>query len=104
MQDQGGRPTRFAKKRQSALHRWLSLGICSSAVALIWLIVLPALSRGLGLQTEIHDRQIRGIDATAMFYTDLDLMDDVLKRIDQFHRTHPAALWLPNTSNSVRSE
>jgi hypothetical protein len=69
-----------------------------TAVALVWLIVLPAIGENPAMQAAIAEREARGIDSGAMFYTDLELMDDVLARSKQFHREHPDALWIPGSS------
>ena len=98
MQNESERFMSPATTRRNTLRRWLSLGTCLSLVALIWLTILPAVSRHPSLQAEIRDRKARKIDADAMFYTELEAMDDILERVDNFHRTHPTALWLPTTS------
>lgn len=69
-----------------------------AGIALVWLIVLPAIGENPAMQAAIAEREARGIDSGAMFYTDLELMDDVLARSKQFHRDHPDALWIPGSS------
>jgi len=82
----------------NALWRWISLSGCTLVFALVWLVALPALSRNPTLQNEIRDREVQGIDSSALFYTDLEMMDEVLERIHDFQRTHPSALWQPSGS------
>ncbi len=69
-----------------------------AAIALVWLFVLPAIGESAAMQAAIAEREARGIDSGAMFYTDLEMMDDVLARSKQFHREHPDALWIPGSS------
>ena len=63
------------------------------AIGLIWLSVLPSLGRLPSLREAIDERDAHGIDASAMYYTDLEMMDGVIRRNEQFHRQHPEALW-----------
>ena len=69
-----------------------------ATIVLLWLIVLPAIGECEAMRAAIAEREASGIDRGAMFYTDLDLMDDVLARSKQFHREHPDALWIPGSS------
>jgi len=89
-----------ATDRQSGLpnHKsgWLSLCLCVITMTIVWLLLLPALSHIPSLQAEIENQKARGIDASAMFYTDLDMMDEVLERLENARRKNPTALWLPS--------
>ena len=69
-----------------------------AAIALLWLIVLPAIGNNAAMREAIAEREARGIDSGAMFYTDLELMDGVLARVKEFHREKPDALWIPGSS------
>jgi hypothetical protein len=71
-----------------------------ASIALLWLFVLPEVAELDAMRSAIHAREARGIDSGAMFYTDLKLMDDVLARSKRFHREHPDALWVPDSSRS----
>lgn len=76
---------------------WRGLAASVFCVALIWLVVLPAVGRSDALKTAIEEQAERGIDASAMFYTELEVMDDVLARTKKFHRENPDALWQPGS-------
>ena len=69
------------------------LVVVVAVIALMWLIVLPIVGEMDSMKSAIDAREARGIDTGAMFYTDLELMDDVLARSKEFHRDHPDALW-----------
>ncbi|MBI1314346.1 hypothetical protein GC176_23875 [bacterium] len=71
------------------------LAAAVAVVALIWLGVLPAAGNSASLRSAIEARRERGIDASAMFYTELEVMDDILARNRQFRRDNPDALWSP---------
>ena len=61
---------------------WLALGGTALAIALVWLYVLPALSRRATTAERLHRLDQQGIDASAMFYTDLPLMQRLLEKIE----------------------
>jgi hypothetical protein len=48
------------------------LSICVIAGAIIWLLVLPWISRQEPVKSMIRRNQSAGIDPSAMFYTELD--------------------------------
>lgn len=73
-----------------ALLLWILLG------CVVWCGILPAISRQPRIRAEIEHLDAQRIDPSAMFYTDLELMDDLLPRIDRFQREHPRALWDPS--------
>lgn len=73
-----------------ALLLWTLLG------GIVWCGILPAISRQPHIRAEIEHEDSLGIDPSALFYTDLDLMDDVLTRIDRFQQDNPRALWIPD--------
>ena len=87
-----------ASQRQPAARRWGRFGICCALIAVIWLGLLPALSNRPNVEKRIRFLESRGIDASAMFYTELEAMDGVLERLDRFHRRHPQALWRPSAT------
>lgn len=63
------------------------------AIGLVWLAVLPAIAERPRVKARLETLKSQGIDPSAMYYSELDAMDDVLARLDRFHRRHPQALW-----------
>lgn len=57
-------------------------------IALMWLVVLPWLSRRPAVNSHLRDLDHRGIDPSAMYYTDLPVMDRILDRLEK--RVPPA--------------
>lgn len=51
---------------------WIRLLLCSFAVAVIWLGVLPWLARQTPLREQISRNESAGIDPSALFYSDLE--------------------------------
>lgn len=52
-------------------NRWKLLAM-SALMAIIWLVMLPRISRIQSIRTMIDSQQAAGIDPSAMFYSDLE--------------------------------
>ena len=63
------------------LRAWLGLIGCWSVIAAIWLVLLPWWARRPAIQARIHQLDQQGIDPSAMFYTELEAMSDILKKL-----------------------
>ena len=81
--------------RRSFAFRWGALTVCCALIALVWLWLLPSLADRPAVRQRIELFDSRGIDPAAMFYTEIDALDDVLERFDRYQQAHPNALWLP---------
>lgn len=56
---------------------------CVLAVIIaVWLFALPSLSRRADSKAYLKELERRGIDPSAMFYTELPMMDPLLDRIE----------------------
>lgn len=62
--------------RRRGLMRLIS--ICAATV-FIWCVVLPWYAERPGMKQHLKFLNDRGIDPSAMFYTELDYMDSILK-------------------------
>ena len=63
-------------------NRWKLLAM-SALMAIIWLVMLPRISRIQSIRTMIDSQQAAGIDPSAMFYSDLEHLsyrDGMLRR------------------------
>lgn len=70
-----------------------SLALVSLLVAIGWLVVFPAISRLGPIRRHIDRLEAARIDPSAMYYTELEMIDDVHRSLAEFHRDHPRALW-----------
>lgn len=61
--------------RSPALRGRLGLAVLMVIVGLVWLVVLPAIQAHPAVQSRIDFQEQRGIDPSAMFYTDVDFID-----------------------------
>lgn len=60
------------------------LVIAITTIAAVWLIVLPWVGRHETVRDHIQFLDERDIDASAMYYTELDAMEPILKKF--WHR------------------
>jgi len=60
----------------------LRLGVVTSVMAVIWLLVLPWVAAQPKMAAHLEHLDEQGIDPSAMFYTDLDAMQPILKRLE----------------------
>lgn len=60
------------------LHGWLGLLVASLTVIAIWMLLLPRIGSQPSLRSSIDRREALGINAEAMFYTDLEAMETLV--------------------------
>ena len=96
--------THADRPSHSAAKRWLKLLVACSLITLLWLIVLPWIGSQPSISETIRDHQARGIDPSAMFYTELEAMERILDRIDRLNDAHPQLFWIPNqkTTDTIK--
>lgn len=75
------------RKRQLLL--WLNLTL----LAILWCGVLPYLAQQPSLRAAIERQYQRGINPTALYYTDLDAMSDIRTHLQRVRAEHPHAFW-----------
>lgn len=76
-------------RRTFARHRFypiFKLLVASATIALVWGIALPWIAKRPMVERRSDFLDDRGIDPSAMFYTELEMMDEILQRIEG-HRT-----------------
>ncbi len=61
----------------------LRLGAVTSLMAFVWLLVLPWVAAQPKMAAHLEYLDAQGIDPSAMFYTDLDAMEPILKRLER---------------------
>jgi len=67
--------------RQQLIGR-LGLGMTICLVAVIWLQVLPWVAVQPKMAAHLEQLDKKGIDPSAMFYTDLEAMEPILRRLE----------------------
>ena len=68
------------RSRKNGLVR---LGLTAAVLGVIWLHVLPWVAVQPGMAAHLKSLEEQGIDPSAMFYTELDAMEPVLRRLEQ---------------------
>ncbi|MFI4849717.1 hypothetical protein [Gimesia chilikensis] len=56
-------------------------------------MALPRIARVPQIRAKIEHLEAHQIDPSAMYYTDLEKVEDTVQQIHDFHREHPNALW-----------
>ena len=69
--------------------RILRLAVWTSAIAVVWLVVLPWLARQPAIDARIRRLDAQGIDPSAMYYTELESMRPILEELNRRHRRRP---------------
>lgn len=61
--------------------RRIKLAAALAALATVWLLLLPYASRTPAMQERIQWLETQGVDPSAMYYTELDMMQPLLERM-----------------------
>ena len=72
---------------------WVQLVVGLGAILVLWLAVLPRIADQPPVRRHIEFLEQRQIDPSAMFYTELEPMDEIRARMTQIRRRHPAPFW-----------
>ena len=76
-------------------RRAAALAVWSLLVGIVWLVLLPAVARQPAFRSDLRRLREQGINPSAMYYTELEMMGEVIDHNERFRREHPAALWVP---------
>ncbi|TWU58299.1 hypothetical protein [Rubripirellula reticaptiva] len=60
----------------------IKLASCLLVIAIIWLAVLPWIGRRAAVSERIDWLESKGIDPSAMYYTELDAMQPILQKLN----------------------
>lgn len=66
------------------------LAVTTLAIAAVWLLALPWIAEQPRMKAHLDWLDERGIDPSAMYYTELDAMDEILRRQPVIERDHHA--------------
>ncbi|MCG6155994.1 hypothetical protein [Rubinisphaera margarita] len=81
--------------QQKANRGGFFLAAVFALLTAIWLLWLPRLAKDPGLQTRMRQREEQGIDAAAMFYSDLPAVDQAQDRLQKLETEDPDLFWSP---------
>lgn len=74
-------------------HKRLCFSVFWTLIALSWLVVLPWLGRQPARAARLRTLDEAGIDPSAMYYSELEMMPDTVRRLEQLHAREPRLLW-----------
>jgi 4-amino-4-deoxy-L-arabinose transferase-like glycosyltransferase len=77
------------------IHVKLRLACWTAAAIVVWLVILPWVAARPDMQRRIEFLEQRRIDPSAMFYTEVESMNEVRQRMAQRRQQHPAPFWSP---------
>ena len=80
---------------RSRRERWLAFAAGWVLLGLIWMVLLPWISRQEGVQRDLQQLDQLGVNAGALYYTELRMLPALLRRLDRIHREEPAVFWRP---------
>ncbi|MCA9156133.1 MAG: hypothetical protein KDA38_15180 [Planctomycetales bacterium] len=62
---------------------WPKLLAAFAVIAFVWLVLLPICGSQPALRERLDAEAARGIDGGAMFYTELEMADELIRRPDR---------------------
>ena len=76
--------------RKSSCRVGALVGIVS-LLSIVWLVILPAYARQPKMRQHLRWLDDQGIDPSAMYYTELEVMEDILakQRLAEIRRKSP---------------
>ncbi len=75
------------------VNNWLRLGGWIGALAITWCVALPWIGRYPAIARHIEHQEEQGIDPSAMFYSELEIVPSIAHRIERLHETHREAFF-----------
>ena len=74
---------------------WTRLAIGVGVILVLWLAVLPRIADQPAVRRHIQFLEQQRVDPSAMFYTELDTINEVRSRMTQIRLRYPASFWQP---------
>ena len=74
-------------------HIVFAITLC--LMSYLWLVLFPQWSQDPAVQATLERREEAGIDAAAMFYTDIPAAEEVISKLETLQREHPELLQHP---------
>jgi ketopantoate reductase len=75
------------------IQKKLAFMLVIGALLAIWGIVLPSLINQPAVATRIIELEMKGIDPSAMYYTDLEIAEEISYRVENMVSENPDLLW-----------
>ena len=85
-------------------RRWIRFAAAWGLLGLVWLVLLPWLGGQERIQRHRQRLDRAGVNAGALYYTDLEMLPLLLQRLNEVHRKQPDALWIPHPRQTQSAE
>lgn len=85
--------TEPAQSPTRAIERWARLGFSLLVVSAVWLVGLPWLGKFSPVAEHIKNQQTQGIDPSAVFYSELEILPPVVHRIERLQQSNRDDFW-----------
>lgn len=79
--------------RRQITNDWLRLAGWLGMLTITWCVVLPWIGRHPAIAKHIEHQEEQGIDPSAMFYSELEIVPSIAHRIERLHATQPEAFF-----------
>lgn len=89
-------------RQKSSQNKVARLLVGTVLMLVCWMLVLPALSEQPAVRRELDRHAAQGINAGAMFYSELKAMPQVMDRMDAVHARHGGVFWQRSAANECR--
>lgn len=76
-----------------SVGHWSRFAISLFVVSAIWLVGLPWLGSFSVIAEHIENQERQGIDPSAMFYSELEILPPVVHRIERLQRSNKDDFW-----------
>lgn len=86
-------PAPASSQTVSRGRRWGWFVAATGVLAVLWLVVFPAIARRPQMAERIRAHDEQGIDPSAIFYSELDAMPDAEQRIRRARSGSEDPLW-----------
>jgi hypothetical protein len=87
-------------RQKYSQNRIARLSVSAALLIACWTLLLPALSERPAMRQQLDRRKQQGINAGAMFYSELKAMPQVMERMEHVHAAHGNAFWRFSASNA----
>lgn len=80
------RPIPRLRSRPAASRAAMRFAVACAAVGVVWLVVLPWIAARPAVDDHLRHLKERGVDPSAMYYTELECLEPVLDRLNRAGR------------------
>ena len=84
---------KYSTQTESKIPGYCQLFLLIALLMVVWGILLPRVTQNAEVAARIVELEVKGIDPSAMYYTDLEISDEISFQVERAIRENPDALW-----------